>query len=214
MTETSATFTSHSAEDYREPPGQLRPRRRRSATCRSSASDGEDLPVGAVGELWAKGPKVVSGYWNKPEATAETFVDGWVQTGDLARIDEEGFLYIIDRAKDMLIRGGENIYCVEVENVALRPSRRDGRRPRRHPAQDAGRGAGRGREPEARNARRPRRSCARSWPAGSPPSRCRSRSCFWPETLPRNANGKIMKAELRQLFDAQVADSVGRARAG
>ncbi len=59
----------------------------------------------------------MKGYWNKPEATAQTFVDGWVRTGDLARIDEEGFCFIIDRAKDMLIRGGENIYCVEVENV-------------------------------------------------------------------------------------------------
>ena len=76
-----------------------------------------ELPVGAVGELWAKGPMVVKGYWNKPEATAQTFVDGWVRTGDLARLDEEGFCFIIDRAKDMLIRGGENIYCVEVENV-------------------------------------------------------------------------------------------------
>jgi long-chain acyl-CoA synthetase len=70
-----------------------------------------------VGELWCKGPHVVKGYWNKPEATAATFTDGWVHTGDLARIDEEGFLFIIDRAKDMLIRGGENIYCIEVENA-------------------------------------------------------------------------------------------------
>ncbi len=59
----------------------------------------------------------MKGYWNKPEATAQTFVDGWVKTGDLARLDEEGFCFIIDRAKDMLIRGGENIYCIEVENV-------------------------------------------------------------------------------------------------
>jgi long-chain acyl-CoA synthetase len=56
-----------------------------------------------------------AGYWNKPDATAQTFVDGWVRTGDLARLDEEGFCYIVDRAKDMLIRGGENIYCAEVE---------------------------------------------------------------------------------------------------
>ena len=75
------------------------------------------MPVGQVGELWARGPNIVKGYWNKPEATASTFVDGWVKTGDLARLDEEGFCYIIDRAKDMLIRGGENIYCIEVENV-------------------------------------------------------------------------------------------------
>ena len=59
----------------------------------------------------------MKGYWNKPEATAETFVDGWVRTGDLARLDEEGFLSIVDRAKDMIIRGGENIYSIEVENV-------------------------------------------------------------------------------------------------
>jgi long-chain acyl-CoA synthetase len=78
---------------------------------------GETLPTGEVGELYYRGPIVVRGYWQKPEATAETFVDGWVKTGDLARIDEEGFVYIVDRAKDMLIRGGENIYCVEVENV-------------------------------------------------------------------------------------------------
>ncbi|MFC7721644.1 class I adenylate-forming enzyme family protein [Nonomuraea recticatena] len=55
------------------------------------------------------------GYWNKPSATAETFVDGWLHTGDLARVDEEGFVYIVDRAKDMVIRGGENVYCAEVE---------------------------------------------------------------------------------------------------
>ena len=55
--------------------------------------------------------------WNNPQATAQTFVDGWLRTGDAARIDAEGFCYVVDRAKDMLIRGGENIYCIEVENV-------------------------------------------------------------------------------------------------
>ena len=70
-----------------------------------------------MGELWIYGPNVVKGYWNKPEATAETFTDGWLHSGDLARIDEEGFIYILDRAKDMLIRGGENVYCVEVEDA-------------------------------------------------------------------------------------------------
>jgi long-chain acyl-CoA synthetase len=60
---------------------------------------------------------VVKGYWNKPEATAQSFTDGWLHSGDLARIDDEGFVYILDRAKDMLIRGGENVYCVEVEDV-------------------------------------------------------------------------------------------------
>jgi long-chain acyl-CoA synthetase len=68
-----------------------------------------------VGELLVRGQNVVQGYWNKPEATEETFVDGWLHTGDLARIDDEGLLYIVDRAKDMINRGGENVYSIEVE---------------------------------------------------------------------------------------------------
>ena len=70
-----------------------------------------------VGELLVRGPNVVKGYWNKPEATEATFVDGWLHTGDLARIDGEGFVQIVDRKKDMINRGGENVYCVEVENA-------------------------------------------------------------------------------------------------
>ena len=76
-----------------------------------------DLPKGpdVVGELWIKGPNVVRGYWHKPEATAKSFTNGWLHTGDIARIDEEGFIFIVDRAKDMIIRGGENVYSVIVE---------------------------------------------------------------------------------------------------
>jgi long-chain acyl-CoA synthetase len=70
-----------------------------------------------VGELLVRGPNVVKGYWNKPEATAQTFVNGWLHTGDLARIDQDGFVQIVDRKKDMVNRGGENVYCVEVENA-------------------------------------------------------------------------------------------------
>jgi long-chain acyl-CoA synthetase len=78
-----------------------------------------DLPVGpeVVGELWIKGPNVVRGYWNKPEATNEAFTKGWLHTGDIARIDDEGFVFIVDRAKDMIIRGGENVYSVIVEGA-------------------------------------------------------------------------------------------------
>ena len=72
---------------------------------------------GDVGELLIRGQNVVKGYWNKPEATAATFVDGWLYTGDVARIDAEGFVEIVDRKKDMVNRGGENVYCVEVENA-------------------------------------------------------------------------------------------------
>jgi long-chain acyl-CoA synthetase len=74
-------------------------------------------PESCAGELLIRGPNVSPGYWNKPEATAETFVDGWLHTGDMARIDEEGFVEIVDRKKDMINRGGENVYCVEVENA-------------------------------------------------------------------------------------------------
>lgn len=70
-----------------------------------------------VGELLIRGPNIVPGYWNKPEATAETFVDGWLHSGDLARLDSEGFVQIVDRKKDMVNRGGENVYCVEVESA-------------------------------------------------------------------------------------------------
>src|SRR4029077_4830875 len=77
----------------------------------------EPDPQTGVGELLVRGPNVVQGYWNKPEATAETFVDGWLHTGDLARLDGGGLLYIVDRKKDMINRGGENVYSIEVENA-------------------------------------------------------------------------------------------------
>ncbi len=77
--------------------------------------DGSELLAGARGELCIKSPANILGYWNKPEATAEAFVDGWFHTGDIAYLDAEGFLYIVDRIKDIIIRGGENISCLEVE---------------------------------------------------------------------------------------------------
>jgi len=80
------------------------------------AIDEPDAATG-VGELLVRGQNIVQGYWNKPDATRETFVDGWLHTGDLARIDEDGLLYIVDRAKDMINRGGENVYSIEVESA-------------------------------------------------------------------------------------------------
>ena len=79
--------------------------------------DGETLTNGEVGELLIRGPNITPGYWNNPAATTKTFVDDWLMTGDAARQDEEGFLYIVDRWKDMYISGGENVYPAEVENV-------------------------------------------------------------------------------------------------
>jgi long-chain acyl-CoA synthetase len=117
MTETSATCTSHSGPDFLHRPSSCGPA---LPVCRLKVMDGEkELPPGVPGQLWAFGPNIVKGYWNRPDATAETFRDGWLRTGDLAMLDEEGFLTILDRSQDMVIRGGENIYCIEVENVLI-----------------------------------------------------------------------------------------------
>jgi long-chain acyl-CoA synthetase len=78
--------------------------------------DGTHLGPNQTGEVLLRGPIIMPGYWNKPEATAATIIDGWLHTGDVGHLDDEGYLFITDRAKDMLIRGGENIYCVEIEN--------------------------------------------------------------------------------------------------
>lgn len=81
-----------------------------------------DVPAGEVGEIVYRGPNVMQGYWNKPEETAAAFDGGWFHSGDLVRQDEEGYLWVVDRKKDMIISGGENIYCAEVENaVASHP---------------------------------------------------------------------------------------------
>ncbi len=207
MTETTATFTSHLGKDYENRPDSAGPAAPVGEMHVRDPADGVTiLPAGSVGELWCKGPQVVKLYWNKPEATAETFVDGWLRTGDLARIDEEGFLFIVDRAKDMLIRGGENIYCVEVENVLYE-----------HPAVMDAALVGiphktLGEEPGAVVHLKPGTTATE----GELRSFVRERLAnfkvpvkvaFWPETLPRNANGKILKIELKKVFakDAELA---------
>jgi fatty-acyl-CoA synthase len=76
-----------------------------------------DVPIGEVGEIVYRAPTLMNGYWNNPEATAEAFAGGWFHSGDLVRMDEEGYVWVVDRKKDMIISGGENIYCAEVENV-------------------------------------------------------------------------------------------------
>jgi long-chain acyl-CoA synthetase len=114
MTETCAASCVNFGKDYELRPdscGAPGP----AVEFKVVGAKGETLGVNEVGEVWVKGPNNCKSYWNKPEATAKTFIDGWVVTGDIGRIDEEGFVFLLDRAKDMLIRGGENIYCIEVE---------------------------------------------------------------------------------------------------
>ena len=199
MTETASTFTSHSAEDYQNRPESAGPC---IPVCEMKIVDdaGTTRPPGTVGELWVRGPDVVRGYWNKPEATAKAFEGEWLKTGDLAKIDEEGFLYIVDRKKDMLIRGGENIYCIEVEEVLYR-----------HPAvMDAGViGLAHrilGEEPAAvvtlkqgmqASEEELRAFVAEHLAAFKVPVRI----AFSAEPLPRNAPGKIMKPQLRSYFE-------------
>jgi fatty-acyl-CoA synthase len=79
--------------------------------------DMKDVPPGEVGEIVYRGPSVMAGYWQNPSATADAFRGGWFHSGDLVRADEEGFLFVVDRKKDMIITGGENVYCAEVENT-------------------------------------------------------------------------------------------------
>jgi long-chain acyl-CoA synthetase len=74
-------------------------------------------PTGQAGEIWFFGPMLIRGYWNRPDATAETIVDGWLRSGDVGRLDADGFVYVEDRVKDMILRAGENIYGAEVESA-------------------------------------------------------------------------------------------------
>ena len=201
MTETCGTVTSNYWEDYVNRPSSCGPA---AAVCELQIRDPADgktvLPVGEVGELWSGGPMVARGYWNKPEASAQTFVDGWVRTGDLARLDEEGFCYIVDRAKDMLIRGGENIYCVEVENALYA----------HHAVMDAAvvgiPHRTLGEVPAAVVTLKPETKATEEELRGHVAQRLAAFKVpvavkVWPETLPRNPNGKILKRDLKALFE-------------
>ena len=84
--------------------------------------DDDEVPAGTVGELCARGDNVMLGYWQQPELTAHALRNGWLHTGDGARMDDEGFVYIVDRVKDMIISGGENVYSAEVEDVIYQHS--------------------------------------------------------------------------------------------
>ena len=166
---------------------------------------GETLPVGEAGELLVKGAPVIKGYLNRPEATAETIVEGWLHTGDIGYFDEDGFLYLVDRAKDMILRGGENIYCAEVEGALYT-----------HPAvletvafavPDDRLGEEVGvavhLKPDAMlDAPGLREHMSSRLAAFKVPRYV----WFLSEPLPRNANGKFLKRELREVLDPASAD--------
>jgi acyl-CoA synthetase (AMP-forming)/AMP-acid ligase II len=199
MTETMATVTQHSSEDYLHRPDSAGPCVPVSELRIMNEDGTAEMPTGDVGELWAKGPQIVKGYWNNPDATAAAFVDGWVRTGDLARLDDEGFCYIVDRAKDMVIRGGENIYSSEVENILYE-----------HPAVMDAALIGiphriLGEEPAAvvhlAAGQQVSEEDLKLWVrARLAVFKTPVRIIFTNETLPRNANGKILKKDLKALF--------------
>lgn len=119
MTETSGIVTSINGDFFVDKPESVGPAMP-NFEVRCVDDDGADVPVGEVGELLVRGSSVIKGYLNQPEATAATISNGWLRTGDIARLDEHGFIYIVDRKKDMVIRGGENVYCAEVESALYR----------------------------------------------------------------------------------------------
>jgi long-chain acyl-CoA synthetase len=168
-----------------------------------------DLARGSevLGELWIKGPNVVRGYWNKPEATEKTFTKGWLHSGDIARIDDEGYIYIVDRAKDMIIRGGENVYSVIVEAAIFEiPEVADCAVvgiP--HPVM--------GEEVAAVIVLRPGRVIDAEEVARHVGSRIAkfsvpTRIFFRSEALPRNPQGKVLKRELRTSLEELLARPV------
>lgn len=114
MTETNAYGPQNAGDDFISHPtstGRAVP----VMDIRVTDPEGNTLAVGETGEIWFRAPSLIRGYWNRPEATSETIVDGWLRSGDIGHLDDEGYVYVSDRAKDMVLRGGENIFCAEVE---------------------------------------------------------------------------------------------------
>jgi fatty-acyl-CoA synthase len=160
--------------------------------------DMKDVAPGEAGEIVYRGPQVMLGYWQNPEATAEAFRGGWFHSGDLVRADEEGFLFVVDRKKDMIITGGENVYCAEVENALAA-----------HPAVAELAVIGIaderwGETPVAVAALHPDATLTveqlRDWGTGRLARYKLPTVLHLVTALPRNASGKVMKTALREQF--------------
>jgi acyl-CoA synthetase (AMP-forming)/AMP-acid ligase II len=118
-TETTSAVLSCVGEEYFTRPGSVG-RPNLTAQLRVEDASGQPLPAGSVGELCFRSPQVIKGYWNNKEATEAAFAGGWFHTGDLGYVDADGYVYVVDRIKDVVIRGGENVYCAEVEAQLFR----------------------------------------------------------------------------------------------
>ena len=203
MTETCGIITSVGADFFVDKPDSCGPAMPvYEVKCVDDA--GVTVPLGQVGELWVRGAPVIAGYLNRPEATADSITEGWLHTGDIARIDEDGFIFIVDRKKDMVLRGGENIYSAEVEAcIHLQPQ----------VAEVCVFGV-----PDARlgeevgavvvlapgvtlTAQQIREHCAAHMARHKAPRYIWFRS----EPIPRNASGKFLKREMRETLKPDTA---------
>jgi long-chain acyl-CoA synthetase len=199
MTETNAYGPQNGGDDYLTHPtstGRATP----ILQVEVRDQEGSAVPTGEQGEIWFKGPNLIRGYWNRPDATAEAIVDGWLRTGDIGRVDDEGFVYVEDRAKDMILRGGENVYCAEVEAAIYE-------HPSVHEAAVFG-------VPHERLGEEvaavvvPRAGTTLTAEdlqahvrARLAPFKVPTRVAVWGDPLPRNPAGKVLKRELRDTFD-------------
>jgi acyl-CoA synthetase (AMP-forming)/AMP-acid ligase II len=197
LTETSGAAVANAGRRYVQHPDSVGQPVSPVMEVRIAGDDGEALATGEVGEVWLRGPTVIRGYHGNEEATRAAITDGWFHTGDLGRLDEDGFLYVVDRMKDVIIRGGENVYAAEIEAVLYEhpdvaeaaivgvPDERLGEAVaaivRLHPGATSG-------EEELRA------HVGSQLAAFKVPSSVR----ITPETLPRNAAGKVLKRELRE----------------
>jgi long-chain acyl-CoA synthetase len=200
MTETNAYGPQNGGDDYLARPTSTG---RATPILQIEVRDdaGVPVPTGELGEIWFRGPNLIRGYWNRPEATAETIVDGWLRTGDIGRLDAEGFVYIEDRAKDMVLRGGENVYSAEVEAAIYE-------HPAVHEAAVFGVPHERlGEEVAAVVVPRAGETVTAAEIQAHvrerlAPFKVPSRIAVWAQPLPRNPAGKVLKRDLRDGFDA------------
>jgi len=203
MTETNAYGPQINGDDFVRRPtstGRTVP----VVDIRIADPDGREVPAGETGEIWFRGPNLIRGYWNRPDATAETIVDGWLRSGDIGHVDDDGWLYISDRAKDMVLRGGENVYCAQVEAAIYEhpnvyeaavygiPDERLGEAVACHVMVKPGTSI----DPAELRAFLAERLAKFEIP---------SRITVVDEQLPRNASGKILKRRLRDELEAEDA---------
>lgn len=202
MTETCGIITSVGGDFFVDRPDSAGPSMP-NFEVKCVDDDGKAVAPGEVGELWVRGSSVIKGYLNRPDANAASFTDGWLHTGDVARIDADGFIYIVDRKKDMVLRGGENVFCTEVEAGIYR-----------HPAvaeccvfgvpdERLGEEVGVAvvlKPGETLDAEALRTHCASVMAKHKVPRFV----WFMDDALPRNANGKFLRRELRDELSQQI----------